>query len=121
MAQYGRALVALGRGMVVAETPAAMHAARRAGQVPVWSPMAMLRGAAVATSWAVTSDSLALLLAARLGAARAVLVKHRAAAEAADPAALVTEGLVDAAFPAFRAAFPGDVRIVGPADFAALA
>ncbi len=121
MAQYGRALVSLGRGLVLAENVPAIHAAIEASRVPVWSPMTMLRAAAdVPESWAVTSDSLALYLARVLGAERAVLIKHRAANDA-DLPALVRDGLVDEAFPSFRAAYAGRVCIVGPADLSVLA
>ncbi len=122
MTQYGRALVSLGRGLVMAESAAAIRAAVAAARVPVWSPVASaLRGAGVAESWSVTSDSLALVLARELGAARVVLVKQRAATPDADPALLAQEGLVDQAFPAQCAAFAGELRIVGPRDFSVLA
>ncbi len=121
MVQYGRALVSLGCHLVLAEDVAAIRSALGARRVPVWSPMTMLHDAPdVPHSWAVTSDSLALYLARVLAAGRVVLVKHRAA-EDADLPALVQAGLVDAAFPVFRAAFAGNVRIVGPDDVFALA
>ena len=121
MAQYGRALISLGARLVMADSLGAIHAALAESRVPVWSPMAMLRGADIAQSWTVTSDSLALFLARLLDAGRVVLVKHRAAADDADLAGLAREGLVDHAFAQFRAAFAGSVAIVGPADWAALA
>lgn len=121
MAQYGRALVALGRGLVMADSLGAMHAALAVARVPVWSPMAMLRDADIPASWAVTSDSLALFLARLLNAERVVLVKPRAAAADANFPELVREGLVDEAFPQFRAAYAGAVRLVGPADLSVLA
>lgn len=122
MAQYGRALAALGRGFVMADSLEAMQSALTLQQVPVWSPAPMLGAAPeVPASWAVTSDSLALWLGRRLRAGQVVLVKQRAAPDDASAAALAGEGLVDQAFPAFRAAFAGQVRVVGPDDTATLA
>ncbi len=121
MAQYGRALTALGSGLVMADSVQAMHAAIAARRVPVWSPAPMLRDADIPASWSVTSDSLALHLARILDAGRVVLVKSRVAPADADPVTLVRVGLVDEAFPAFRAAYAGGVQIVGPADMAVLA
>ncbi len=121
MAQYGRALVALGRGLVMSRDRPAIGAALAASRVPVWVPdIARLGDAAIPASWSVTSDSLTLFLARELRAARVVLVKQRPAPRDADPAVLVCDGLVDHAFPTFRADFPGEVRIAGPTDQAIL-
>jgi aspartokinase-like uncharacterized kinase len=116
MNQFAIALASLAPRLLLAEDLAAIDAALAAGRVPVWCPWPMLRDApGIAESWDVTSDSLALWLATRLGAARVVLIKHRAAASLAEP------GLVDAAFARFRAAFPGEVVLAGPDDRAVLA
>jgi dihydroneopterin aldolase len=113
MAQYGRALCSLHASCTAADSEAAIQAALAARRVPVWLPWPMLRNAPdVPPSWDVTSDSLALWLATRLGATGVVLVKHATLRGAPDA------GLVDAAFPQFRARFAGDVRIAGPDDLA---
>jgi aspartokinase-like uncharacterized kinase len=115
MNQYAIALAGLARRLLLAEDPAAIGAALAGGRVPVWCPWPMLRDAPdIEQSWNVTSDSLALWLAARIGAARVVLIKHRAAASLAEA------GLVDGAFSRFRAAFPGEVVLAGPDDVAGL-
>ena len=103
MGQHGLALAAR-PGFVPAATPARIARALAAGRVPVWLPAAMLaRARDVPKGWAVTSDSLALWLAARLGARGVLLVKR----DAASPG-------LDAAFATFHARFAGEVRVAGP-------
>lgn len=93
---------------------AAIPAAIRAGTVPVWSPAELKGGEdGIEESWSVTSDSLGLWLAARLGAARCVLVKSVPAPCEDDPEALARRGVVDAAFPHFAARFAGTIEIRG--------
>jgi 5-(aminomethyl)-3-furanmethanol phosphate kinase len=72
------------------------------GQVAVWAPYAAIAGRTdIENSWRLTSDSLALWLAARLAAPRCYLIKSiarkgtRLGAEG-----LAREGVVDEAFPA---------------------
>ena len=105
MAQYGLALSAT-PGFVAVETPAQIDRAHAAKLVPVWLPRAMLaRAPQGLKSWSVTSDSLALWLAVRLGASGVLLIKR----DADHPG-------LDAAFPDFRARFSGEIRIAGPDD-----
>jgi aspartokinase-like uncharacterized kinase len=77
-------------------------------------PWQMLgRDTGIRASWAVTSDSLALILARRLAARELLLVK--AAALPAGPmeaAALAEAGLLDAAFPELAAGYAGRIRLV---------
>jgi 5-(aminomethyl)-3-furanmethanol phosphate kinase len=81
----------------------------------VWDPAALRRGHPdIPESWDVTSDSLALWLAARVAAARCVLVKSVDVAPGHDPASLARIGLIDAAAPAFAARFDGAIEIWGP-------
>lgn len=83
--------------------------------VAVWDPAALRGGhPEIPESWAVTSDSLALWLAARIGAGRCVLVKSIDAGPGADIAALARSGLVDSACPAFAARYAGTIEIWGP-------
>jgi aspartokinase-like uncharacterized kinase len=112
MTAMARIFSALEPRLCLAEDPAAALAA---GSVPVWDPSALLHGdPEIPETWAVTSDSLALWLAARLGAGRCILVKSAEAAPGAGPDALAAAGLVDAAFPAFAARFTGGIVIRGP-------
>ncbi|MFO1039851.1 MAG: aspartate/glutamate/uridylate kinase [Geminicoccaceae bacterium] len=110
MQQYGIALHSLEPRLDLAQTEAEL---RRAHAV-VWLPW-LLAGLepAIRASWDVTSDSLAAWLAARLGAETLVLVKSAAvAAGEASATELAESGLVDAAFPAYAAAFGGTIRVV---------
>lgn len=117
MAQYGRALVSLAPGFVVAADAEAVRTALAQRRVPVWSPWPMLRAQAdIPPSWEVTSDSLSLWLARRLGARRVVLIKHRAAP--GDMATMIREGFVDAACGRFAAAYSGQLVVAGPDDLA---
>ena len=95
-------------------------ARRASGEVPrahVWDPCALRAGHPdIPESWEVTSDSLALWLAAEAGAAACLLVKSAPAPRGSGPADWARLGLVDAAFPAFAARYRGSIRIEGPAD-----
>ena len=82
----------------------------------VWDPASLRAGQPeIPESWDVTSDSLALWLAARLRARRCVLVKSADAAPDETPDILARRGLVDAAFPAFAMRYGGPIAIWGPA------
>lgn len=81
----------------------------------VWDPASLRAGQPeIPESWDVTSDSLALWLAARLRARRCVLVKSADAAPDETPDALARRGLVDSAFPTFARRYGGPVAIWGP-------
>ncbi|MCJ2013979.1 uridylate kinase [Methylobacterium sp. J-076] len=81
----------------------------------VWDP-ALLRDGhpAIPETWDVTSDSLALWLAARIGAPACILVKSADAPPGSDAEALSRSGLVDAAFPSFARVFCGTIAVRGP-------
>ena len=124
MAQFGHALISIGSdfGLVIAESRTEIGLALRERRVPVWSPHAMLRGAPdVPGSWSVTSDSLALWLAATIGAPQVLLIKSRPAPHAATVSLLVADGLVDEGFPEFLARYTGAVFVAGPGDVPAAA
>ena len=88
----------------------------------VWNPRRLRAGHPdIPESWDVTSDSLALWLAARIGADRCVLVKSADARAGQDVAALARSGFVDAAFPGFAARFNGRIEIWGPGGTVAVA
>jgi dihydroneopterin aldolase len=115
MAQFGRALAALGTRCVMAETLGEIARAQQSARVPVWSPLALRpETASLPRNWDVTSDSLAAWLAARLGA-RLLLVKRMRPAPGATLHELAQAGLVDRAFP-LAAAGLGGVWIAGPDD-----
>lgn len=117
MTQYGRALVSLAEGFVLADRLDAIEDALASWRVPVWSPWPMLRDHPdIPASWDVTSDSLALWLARVLGASRVVLIKHRSPEAGVPLARLADQGLVDKAFPRFRDLFAGVVEIAGADD-----
>lgn len=121
MQQYGLLLQALEPRLRLVERAAEIAALVHERAAGVWLPWAMAgRDGSIPASWDVTSDSLALILATRLGAARLLLVKAAAVPGAAPSLAeLARAGLVDAAFPGLRAAFPGEVRIVQAAQILA--
>jgi aspartokinase-like uncharacterized kinase len=116
MQQYGLLLHALEPRLALVEEEAeiaALVAARAAG---VWLPWALIgRDATIAASWDVTSDSLALILATRLGAARLILAKAAPVPAAADLAGLAAGGLLDPAFPGLARAFAGRIEVVAAA------
>lgn len=112
MAGMARVFTALEPRLTVTEDPAGSLAA---GRVPVWDPSALKAGhKEIPESWDVTSDSLALWLATRLGAETCLLVKSADPAPGAGPAELARAGLVDAALPGFAARFPGRIVLRGP-------
>lgn len=126
MEQMAHAFADLAPTLRPARTPAEIAAAARAG-VALWFPAAMTLGRPdIPEGWAVTSDSLALWLAAEIRAARLVLVKAPGAPvppPAADRvdrladrlAAWTRAGLVDAAFATMAQRYGGDILLV-PAD-----
>lgn len=82
--------------------------ALRRGKTVLWHPLALLQGEPDATTnWDHTSDSLALLLAARLNAERLIIVK-RVEAQGRGVQQLCEDGVLDAGFAraAQRASFP---------------
>jgi aspartokinase-like uncharacterized kinase len=101
MEQFGLMLTALCPGLKPAASRSEIAAIRRAGQVPVWLPGRMTLGRVdIAENWDVTSDSLAVWLAAVLGLTHAVLVKSATLPqEPTDAAKLARDGIVDAMLP----------------------
>ena len=118
MEQFGRALAGLRPTLQPADSTSAIEAALRRGRLPVWMPARMTIGRAeIPESWAVTSDSLALWLAARLGARHVLLVKSARPPDGSLTAdGLAATGFVDAAFPGFLASYGGIVSSAGPGE-----
>jgi aspartokinase-like uncharacterized kinase len=109
MQQCGLALQSLEPRLVLAQTEVEL----RSAHAGIWLPWAMVGlEPQIEPSWAVTSDSLAVWLATRLGAEMLILVKS-----APPPTGemslreLARTGLVDAAFPAHARRFGGVIRI----------
>jgi aspartokinase-like uncharacterized kinase len=101
MDQLAWAVAGLRQGLEVGATEADLQAALDRGSVAVWAPYALIAERTdIEESWRLTSDSLALWLASRVGASRCYLIKSilrqrkRLGAEQ-----LAREGLVDEAFP----------------------
>lgn len=101
MEQFGLMLTALCPSLKPATSRSEIAAIRRSGQVPVWLPGRMTLGRPdIAESWDVTSDSLAVWLAAVLGLTHAVLVKSATLPhEPTGAAQLARVGIVDAMLP----------------------
>lgn len=110
MEQFGLMLHGICPTLQTAATHERLRSLIRARMPAVWLPSAMvLDHPEIAESWEVTSDSLAAWLAVELDAAALVLVKSGSCpCSATDAAALARDGLVDAAFPHWRARFPGE-------------
>lgn len=109
MQQFGLLLAGIGGQWRPSSSVAALRRQRRT----VWLPAAaMLDRAGVAASWAVTSDSLAAWLAARLAAAGLVLVKSVACEGAAITIAEASaRGWLDAAFADYAESFLGPIIV----------
>ncbi|MFG1349749.1 aspartate kinase [Xanthobacter autotrophicus] len=122
MEQMAHAMADLESRLLPARTPAELAEAAAKGAA-LWFPAAMTLGhAGIPESWDITSDSLAVWLAAEMGADRLVLVKAPGAPflapsgdRTADIAAWSATGLADAAFATMAVRFTGDILAV-PAD-----
>ena len=122
MAQFGRALQSLNPALRLAASRSAISRALKDGKVPVWSPEAMARAAALPETWDLTSDSLSAWLAGALGAGSLVLVKHgRFAGRALDAHDLATRGTVDPLFPHYLKASGARAWLAPPTGSAGLA
>jgi aspartokinase-like uncharacterized kinase len=102
MDQLAWAVAGLRSGFEVGATEAELQRALDQGQVAVWAPYAAIAGRTdIENSWRLTSDSLALWLARKIGAARCYLIKSIARQGTRMSATqLARDGIVDDAFPA---------------------
>jgi len=102
MDQLAWAVAGLRSGFAVGATEADLQAALNRGAVAVWAPYALITGRDdIEESWRITSDSLALWLAAHLGASRCYLIKSILRQKARLSAEqLARDGIIDEAFPA---------------------
>jgi aspartokinase-like uncharacterized kinase len=103
MDQMGYMLCGLDARCRPADDAAAIASVLAAGATPVWlGSRSVLQDTGIAANWQVTSDSLALWLASRIGAAGVVLIKSAMLPdESADIAALQDMGVLDQAFGIF--------------------
>jgi len=123
MDQLAWAVAALRPGFEVGDTEEALRRSLVQGRVAVWAPYALIANRRdIPESWAVTSDSLALWLAARLAAERCYFIKSiRRERSALGADQLARDGVVDLAFPAMlkKASLPA--VLLGRGDQAAFA
>jgi aspartokinase-like uncharacterized kinase len=123
MDQLAWAVAGMRPGLEVGTTEDALREIVASGHVAVWAPYALIAGRAdVEESWRLTSDSLAVWLAGKLGARRCYLIKSivrrhvRYGAEG-----LARDGVVDESFPAMLAETGVTVALLGRGDQRALA
>jgi 5-(aminomethyl)-3-furanmethanol phosphate kinase len=118
MDQLAWAIADLRPGFAVGATEADLQAALDRGSVAVWAPYALISGRTdIEESWRLTSDSLALWLAGRVGASRCYLIKsilRQKARLGADQ--LAHDGVVDEAFPAMLEETSVPAFLLGRAD-----
>jgi aspartokinase-like uncharacterized kinase len=123
MDQLAWAVAGMRPGLEVGTTENALREIVSRGHVAVWAPYALIAGRArTEESWRLTSDSLAVWLASKLGARRCYLIKSIARRHARYGAeGLAREGVVDEAFPAMLAETGVAVALLGRGDQRALA
>ena len=121
MEQYGRALASGNALLALADCAEAIRHCLAGWRVPVWMPARMVFGASdIASSWDVTSDSLAAWLSSSIGAARLILVKSVVLKPGHERGeSLAAAGIVDKAFPRYWRAGAVPCSVVGSADHAA--
>jgi dihydroneopterin aldolase len=123
MDQLAWAVAGVRRGFDVGATEPELRAALERGSVAVWAPYALVAERTdLEESWRLTSDSLALWLAGRIGAARCYLIKSIARkGHGASAGQLARDGIVDAAFPDMLAETGIPAILLGRGDQTAFA
>ena len=113
MAQTAYFLHALNPALQMVASDVDAQRVLRLGKTALWSPLALLSDQADnGTNWSVTSDSIALALAQRLGAEQLLVVKSCAVDPAMSLARLGEAGIVDARFAALAAHGTVAVRFI---------
>lgn len=123
MDQLAWAIAGLRLGFEVGDTEDALRRSLELGHVALWAPFTLVANRRdIPQSWTVTSDSLALWLARRLGAERVFVIKsiQRQRAEFSAEQ-LARDGVVDAAFPAMLREAGLPAFLLGRGDQAAFA
>jgi dihydroneopterin aldolase len=123
MDQLAWAVAGLRPGFAVGATEAELDQALAQGNVAVWAPYALISGRSdIEESWRLTSDSLAVWLADRIGAERCYLIKSIARSHSKLGARqLAHDGVVDQAFPAMLEATRVTAILLGRDDQQAFA
>jgi 5-(aminomethyl)-3-furanmethanol phosphate kinase len=123
MDQLAWAVAGVKPGFEVGTTEEGLRAILARGHVAVWAPSALIAERAdVEATWRLTSDSLALWLAGKLGAHACYLIKSVAGLRGVRSAqALVHEGIVDEAFPAMLSDIGVRAALFGQGEQPALA
>ena len=123
MDQLAWAVAGMRRGFAVGATEAELNDALARGAVAVWAPYALISGRSdIEESWRLTSDSLALWLAERIGAKRCYLIKSVARSHSSLAAhQLARDGVVDQALPGMLAATRVTAILLGRGDQKAFA
>ena len=124
MDQLAWAVAGLRPGFAVGATETELCAALDRGLTAVWAPYALIAERTdIEESWRITSDSLALWLARRLGAARCYLIKTIARTQQKQVSAgqLARDGIVDQAFPSMLKEAGVPAFLLGRGDQAAFA
>jgi aspartokinase-like uncharacterized kinase len=123
MDQLAWAVAGLRPGFSVGATEQELRDALDRGSVAAWAPYALITARTdLDESWRLTSDSLAVWLAARLGAARCYLIKSIARkGNGASAAGLARDGVVDQAFPGMLKETGVEAVLLGRGDQPAFA
>lgn len=113
MQQYALFLLGLEPRLVPVEDEAEIAEAAGSGRSAIWLPWATIgRDPRIEASWRISSDSLSLLLAIRLGVPELLLVKAAALPAAPiDLDTLAERGILDEAFPALARGYRGRIRL----------
>ena len=118
MDQLAWAVAGMRSGLNVVATEDALHEAIDRGHVAVWAPYTLISERSdVEANWRLTSDSLALWLAGRLGARSCYLIKSITRKSASlDAVQLARDGVVDETFPAMLAETGVPTSLLGRGD-----
>lgn len=123
MDQLAWAVAGIRPGYEVGTAVEDLHDTLQRGLIAVWAPSAWIADRTdIEATWRLTSDSLALWLADKLGADACCIVKSVALPKGSRSAgALMQDGVVDEAFPAMLAETGVPTTIFGQGDQAQLA
>lgn len=123
MDQLAWAVAGVRPGFEVGTTEDALRAILGRGHVAVWAPSALIADRTdLEATWRLTSDSLALWLAGKLGAHTCCVIKSVTAPQGRRSAqALARDGILDEAFPAMLAGTGVRAVMFGQGDQAGLA